>query len=109
MGKLIEGDDGLPTEEVGVWAKEKHDYLWRYIAISRATRAKYLVDRNGGATYIDPFCGPGRCKVRETGEWIGGGVVAAWIKSCDGGAPFSQIYVGDLNVQRHQAAASRLR
>jgi len=25
MGKLIDGDDGLPAEEVGVWAKEKHD------------------------------------------------------------------------------------
>ena len=26
MGKLIDGDDGLPAEEVDVWAKEKHDY-----------------------------------------------------------------------------------
>ena len=28
MGKLIDGDDGLPAEEVGVWAKEKHDCLY---------------------------------------------------------------------------------
>lgn len=109
MGKLIDSDDGLPAEEVGVWAKQKHGYLCRYIDISRATRAKFLGDRKGGATYIDPFCGPGRCKIRETGEWIDGGVVAAWKKSWDGGAPFSQIYVGDLDVQRRQAAASRLR
>ncbi len=47
MGRLIEGDDGLPAEEVGSWAKEKHDYLCRYIDISRATRAKYIGDRKG--------------------------------------------------------------
>lgn len=109
MGKLISGDDGLPAEEVGFWAKEKHDYLCRYIDISRATRAKYIGDRKGGATFIDVFCGPGRSRVRETGEWIDGGVVAAWKKSRDGGSPFSQIYIGDLDVQRRQAAAKRLR
>ncbi len=109
MGNLIDGDDGLPAEDVGAWAKEKHDYLCRYIDISRAARAKYLGDRKGGATYIDPFCGPGRCKVRETDGWIDGGVVAAWKKSCEGGAPFSQIYIGDLDIQRRQAAVNRLR
>jgi three-Cys-motif partner protein len=109
MGKLVEGNDGLPAEDVGAWTKQKHDYLRRYIDISRATRAKYLGVGKGGATYIDPFCGPGRCKVRETGEWIDGGVVAAWKKSREGGVPFSQIYVGDLDVQRRQAAAGRLR
>lgn len=109
MGKLIDGDDGLPAEDVGAWAKEKHDYLCRYIDVSRATRAKYLGDRRGGATFIDPFCGPGRCKVRDTGEWIDGGVVAAWKESRDGGSPFTQIYIGDLDVLRRQTAANRLR
>lgn len=109
MGKLIDGDDGLPAEEVGVWAKEKHDYLCRYIDVSRSTRAKYLGPGKAGATYIDLFCGPGRCKVRDTNEWIDGGVVAAWKKSKEGRAPFSQIYIGDLDTQRRQAAATRLR
>lgn len=109
MGKRIDGDDGLPAEEVGVWAKEKHDYLCRYIDISRGARAKYLGNGKAGATYIDPFCGPGRCQVRDTGEWIDGGVVAAWKKSRDGGAPFTQVYIGDLDAQRRQAAAERLR
>jgi three-Cys-motif partner protein len=109
MGKLIEGDDGMPAEEVGSWAKEKHDYLCRYIDISRATRAKYIGDRKGGTTFIDLFCGPGRCQVRETGEWIDGGVVAAWKKSCEGRAPFTQIYIADLDAQRRRAAAERLR
>lgn len=111
MGKLIDGDDGLPAEEVGVWAKEKHDYLCRYIDISRSARAKYLGSGPGkaGATYIDLFCGPGRCKVRDTGEWIDGGVVAAWKKSQEGGAPFTQVFIGDLDTQRREAAATRLR
>lgn len=109
MGKLIEGDDGLPAEEVGAWAKEKHEYLCRYVDISRAVRAKWIGVGKAGATYIDPFCGPGRCKVRETGEWIDGGAVAAWKKSRDGGVPFTQVYIGDLDAQRRQAAAIRLR
>lgn len=111
MGKLIDGDDGRPAEEVGVWAKEKHDYLCRYIDISRGARAKYLGGgkRKGGATYIDLFCGPGRCRVRDTGEWVDGGVVAAWKKSCEGGSPFTHVFVGDLNASLREAAASRLR
>lgn len=109
MGKLIDGDDGLPVEEVGVWAKEKHEYLCRYIDISRSARAKYLGPRKAGATYIDLFCGPGRCKVRDSDEWIDGGVVAAWKKSQEGGSPFSQIYICDLDIQRREAAAIRLR
>jgi hypothetical protein len=33
MGKLIDGDDGLPAEDVGAWTKEKHQCLCRYINI----------------------------------------------------------------------------
>ncbi len=109
MGKLIDGDDDLPADEVGVWAKEKHDYLCRYIDISRSARAKYLGPGKAGATYIDLFCGPGRCRVRDTGEWIDGSVIAAWKKSQEGGAPFTQVFIGDLDTQRRGAAAARLR
>ena len=108
MGKLIDGDDGLPAEEVGPWAKDKHEYLCRYIDISRAVRKKWLGSNKAGATYIDLFCGPGRCRIRDTGEWIDGGVVAAWRKSVEGGAPFSQIFIADLDEQRRKAAVSRL-
>src|ERR1700687_210011 len=67
--RLIEGDDGLPAEEVGIWAVEKHKFLKRYLDISRATRQKFLGDGNAGATYIDLFCGTGRARIRETGAW----------------------------------------
>ncbi|MCW5222760.1 three-Cys-motif partner protein TcmP [Verminephrobacter aporrectodeae subsp. tuberculatae] len=109
MGKLIDGDDGLLAENVGAWTKEKHEYLCRYVDISRAVRARWIGPDKAGATYIDPFCGTGRCKVRETGEWIDGGAVAAWKKSCAGGAPFTRVFIGDLDTQRRQAAAARLR
>ena len=109
MGKLVDGDDGLPAEEVGIWAKEKHNCLCRYIGISRRARAKYLAPGKAGATYIDLFCGPGRCKVRDSEEWIDGGAVAAWKKSQEGGAPFTQVYIGDLDTRRREAAATRLR
>ncbi len=32
--------DGLVASEVGIWAKEKHDYLRRYIEISSKARIK---------------------------------------------------------------------
>lgn len=109
MGKLNDGDDGLPVEEVGIWAKEKHTYLNRYLDISRAVRARWLGPGRAGATFIDPFCGPGRCRIRETGEFVDGGVVAAWKMSVSSGAPFSQVYVGDLDPKRREAATHRLK
>lgn len=48
MGKLVDGDDGLPAEEVGVWTKEKHELLCNYVHISSATRKKYLPPNNRG-------------------------------------------------------------
>lgn len=108
MGALIDGDDGLPAEEVGAWAKEKHDRLRRYLDISRATRKKFLTGQSKSATFIDLFCGPGRARVKETGEWIDGSAVAAWKISQIGGAPFSQIYIADLDDDRRAATVERL-
>lgn len=100
---MVAGDDGLPAEEVGAWAKTKHEYLCRYVDISRGVRSRWLDPGKAGATLIDPFCGPGRCKIRETGEFIDGGVVAAWKKSVEGGKPFSTLYIGDIEPERVEA------
>lgn len=108
MGELIVGDDGLPAEEVGIWAKDKHDVLCRYIDISKSTRAKYLGPSKGGAAFVDLFCGTGRCRVRETGEWIDGGAVAAWKKSVEGDRPFTRVVVGDADPIRLGATVTRL-
>jgi three-Cys-motif partner protein len=108
VGDLIDGDDGLPAEDVGVWVKDKHDLLCRYVDITKSARAKYLPPNKGGATYIELFCGPGRCLVRETGEWIDGSVVAAWKKSVEGRRPFTRVIIGDADPIRLGACERRL-
>lgn len=107
--RLIEGDDGLPAEEVGVWTREKHKFLKRYLDISRAARKKFLGDGNAGATYIDLFCSAGRARIRETGAWIDGSAVSAWKISQEGRAPFSEILVADIDQTRRKACVERLR
>lgn len=109
MGDLITGDDGLPASEVGIWAKEKHKFLSLYVDISRGARKKWLGSGKAGATYIDLFCGPGRSRVRETGEWIDGSAVAAWKISQEGGAAFSEILVADLDDESRVATTTRLK
>ena len=109
MGSLIDGDDGLPAEEVGSWAKEKHDPLRCYLDLSRGARNMFLTGRSKSATFIDLFCGPGRARVKETGEWIDGSAVAAWNISVEGNAPFSDIYVADIDDTRRAASVDRLK
>ncbi len=106
---LINGDDGLPANEVGVWAKEKHDYLCRYVDICRKTREKYLGRRRGGAAYFDLFCATGRARIKDTEEWIEGSAVAVWKASIAGGAPFSALYVSDIDGESLNACVTRLR
>ncbi len=108
MGELVNGDDGLPVEDVGPWAKSKHDYLCRYIDMSRATRKKFIGPKNAGAVYIDPFCGTGRVLIRG-GEHAEGSCVAAWNASVRGGAPFSKILIADLDEERLGYAEKRLK
>lgn len=81
----------------------------RYLDISRGARRQWLGGGKAGATFIDLFCGPGRGRVRETGEWIDGSAVAAWKISKQGGAPFSEIYLADLDEERRAACAERLK
>jgi three-Cys-motif partner protein len=106
---LIRGDDGLSAEEVGAWTVEKHNYLRRYVDISRGARQKFLGARKAGATFIDLFCGTGRARVRETGQWIDGSAIAAWKIGQAGGAPFSEILVADIDQARRTACVERLR
>lgn len=105
----IEGDDDLPAEEVGVWAKEKHSYLCRYLDISRATRKKYIGPGKAGAAYFDLFCGSGRSKIRGINEWIDGSAIVAWKTSMAGDAPFSAIYVSDIDQESLNACVVRLK
>lgn len=106
--------DGLPVgEEVGDWALEKHERLRRYIEIARGARSKYLGASNpdayrGGATYIDLFSGPGRSRIRGTGEIIDGSPLVAFKAAASGMAPFSEIHLADVEPEFSAAAAQRI-
>lgn len=106
--ELLIGDDGLPADEVGAWAKEKHNYLQRYLGISKSTRKKYIGERKGGAVYFDLFCGAGRSRIRSTNEWIDGSAVSAWKTSLENDAPFTDIYISDIDEGKLNACAKRL-
>ncbi len=107
--ELITGDDGLPAAEVGVWAVEKHNYLRRYLDISSATRKKFLGPGKAGATFIDLFSGTGRARIRETDQWIDGSAVAAWKIALEGGSPFSEILIADIDDECRSACVERLK
>lgn len=105
----VQGDDGLIADDVGYWASEKHNYLLRYIGISRKAREKFLPPKgSGGSTFIDLFCGTGRSQIRESGKWIDGSAVAAWKKSREDGAPFSHILIADKDAEAVDACRMRL-
>ena len=109
MSDLIEGDDGLPAEKVGEQTKVKHERLGMYLELSDGARRKFLDSWSRSATYIDLFCGTGRARIKETGEWVDGSAVRAWKTSCQGKAPFSKLYIADVDEERRTFAAERLR
>src|SRR5262245_39313975 len=100
-------DDGLLLDEVGPWAKEKHERLRKYIDISRAVRRKFL-QLGGGATYIDLYCGSGRAIIRDVGTKIDGSPLVAFKSARDGGAPFSEIHIADASLDSCRAAEQRI-
>jgi three-Cys-motif partner protein len=107
MGFGMLDDDGLLLDEVGAWAKEKHERLRKYVDISRGVRRKFL-QGGGGATYIDLFCGAGRAYVRDSNEKIDGSPLVAFKSARDGGAAFSQIHIADVDSEKVSAAAKRI-
>lgn len=58
-------DDGLPVRSSGSWALAKLDYLARYMdAFVNAVSDKPWRAMH----YLDLFAGPGKCRVRQSGE-----------------------------------------
>jgi three-Cys-motif partner protein len=100
-------EDGLPLDDVGIWTKEKHERLRKYVDISRGVRRKW-VEGTGGATYVDLYCGAGRAVVRETGERIDGSPLVAFRPAKDGKVPFSKIYIADESEENVRIAQQRL-
>jgi three-Cys-motif partner protein len=60
---LLLASDGLPARKSGEWAKRKLHFLRNYCGITTvAMRKKWRLQ------YLDVMAGPGRCKIKETGE-----------------------------------------
>jgi len=105
MAQYVEDQDGLPSELVGPWAKDKLRTLANYVQISSAARRKYL---RSDATYIDLFCGSGRSVIRDTGERIEGSPLVAYNKAQAARVPFTGLYISDADERRSHAAYDRL-
>ncbi len=100
-------DDGHAVQCVGGWAQWKHHYLSQYIDATWRTRVKYLPPNGtGGAAYIDLFAGPGRARIRDTGEVIDGSPLIAMSHEK---APFSKILLCDLESDNVTALKERSR
>jgi three-Cys-motif partner protein len=103
--RYVIGDDGLPVEKVGPWAREKLDLVADYVGITGATRHKYSHNQ---PAFIDVFCGPGRSIIRDTGIYIDGSPVVAFEQGLKSKAPFATIEISDLNPELLAAATLRL-
>lgn len=103
------GADGLPVQCVGEWAEHvKHVYLQRYIEATWGPRRGYLVPGEhgapGGAAYVDLFSGPGRVRIRDTGEEHDGSPLVALRHDR---APFSKVVLCDLDKENVAALRAR--
>ena len=101
-------EDGLRRAIVGDWAPEKHLRLQKYVDITRAVRRKF----GGNATYIDLYCGPGRARLRKTGEVVEGSALVAATEAIRRRNPYREVIIGDLdqvNVEACEARLNRLR
>ncbi len=95
---LLPEDDGLSVRSSGIWALEKLDYLERYINIfETAMREKF--SRN----YIDLLAGPGKNRIRKTGEVRLGSPLLALTTP----HPFTGYYFVDMERAATQALIQR--
>src|SRR5262249_38657821 len=94
----IESDpcEGLVVEQgpddggVGSWVPEKkHTLLAKLLGGTRAARAKW-----SERIFIDPFCGPGRIRVKGEFFTRDGGAVVAWRQSLTHNCEFTRMFIG---------------
>jgi three-Cys-motif partner protein len=91
--------DMLPARCVGIWSDDKLFYLKRYADIF----AKGMKNKWPNRVYLDPFAGPGRCRVRPTGEFVDGSPALA-LK-----LPFTHYHFGDLSPNVTAALDTRVK
>lgn len=102
--------DNSQLPEVGPWTEDKHARVRAYIKLAAKTVGKNFVGiGKGGFYYIDPFCGAGRAKIRDTERQIDGGALVAADAARTAGVPFTCLYIGDIEEKNVEACAARLR
>ena len=96
---LTTASDGLPALSVAEHAKEKEYTLKNITGIfTQAMKYKWP----GRLYYVDPFCGPGKCLIRNSEEETDGSPIIA------AGAPFSYYYFADRNGRCISALKKRV-
>lgn len=96
---LLPLDDGLPMRPAGRWAKAKLDYLARYIAVFETSMRQRWAVRN----YVDLQAGPGKNRIRRTGEVLLGSPLLALTAS----HPFTGYFFVDLAQENTEALDQR--
>ena len=91
----------------GDWVPTKHHYIRGYIEATYAARAKFIPPvGSGGAAFIDLFAGPGKARIRESGEIIDGSPLMAMNHAA---APFTDILLCDKDPDNTAALGHRTR
>jgi three-Cys-motif partner protein len=71
--ELVIAPDGLPARVVKAHNAHKKHYIERYTGIVAAA----MKNKWGALAYIDTYCGPGMCWVKDTGEFVVGSPLIA--------------------------------
>ncbi len=90
--------DGLPARCVGAWSQDKLFYMRRYGDIFARGMQKKWANR----VFLDLFAGPGRCRVKPTGEFVDGSPMLAL------GLPFTHFRFCDLSADATAALRARV-
>lgn len=97
-------DEGPDGGGVGSWVPaQKYTLLAKMLGGTRYARKAHP-----RRIFIDPFCGPGRVRVRSESFTRDGGAVVAWRHSQQFGCGFTKVLVGDLDGNRAGACEKRL-
>ena len=92
-------EDGLPMREAGAWAKEKLDYLERYIDVFETSmRQKWPI-----RYYIDLLAGPGKNVDRDSGAIMLGSPLIALTTTY----PFTGYFFTDVSDENTKALQQR--
>lgn len=101
---LVKCDDGFCTRDSGLWTADKLWFWHRYLEITTKAMVPKTDRWTGGLIYIDLFCGPGVCVVRDTGVRVPGSpLLAAYARS-----PFSKIILCEMDKKCADACEARM-